>query len=428
MGMGPQGAWGDRLGRCPVLAAVMFTTACAMEGPDVTEATPERADSAGTEIVTNRPVPGDAPPRWTVGSAPRVVIGETPGAEPEYQFAHVASALTLSDGRIVVLDGGAAEVRWYSPDGDYLYGAGGRGQGPGEFTAARAVYAGPGDTLIVEDARSGKHVFFSPEGEVVREDFPDARTPAALPRFVECASQMLPDRSLLTCVPEAGEPPPNPYPDPGRLRDMRRLVRVSRDRSTVDTLGLWGGVEQFGIVANGRTQFAMHPHYSRTHLAASRGPLRIAIALNPEYSIEIWTPDGRLERIVRREDARRAPTDEERRTAREALAIFAGGDDALANRFMAEVPEPSAIPAVQGLAFSTSGNLFVARTPWSERSATMGEWDIFDATGRWTGTVELPARFRPTEVGPDYLLGVMTDDLDIQSVQLLDLERPGGAR
>ena len=61
--------------------------------------------------------------------------------------------------------------------------------------------------------------------------------------------------------------------------------------------------------------------------------------------------------------------------------------------------------------------------PWSERSVTMGEWDIFDATGRWTGTVELPARFRPTEVGPDYLLGVMTDDLDIQSVQLLHLNR-----
>lgn len=387
----------------------------------------ERVDSAGTEIVTSPSKPEGEPAAWTVGTTPRVSIGQDPDADPAYQFAQVGSTLTLSDGRIVVVDGASSEVRWFSPSGEHLHTSGGRGQGPGEFTYAARAYRRTGDTLAVENRPRIKHVLFSPEGDLVREEVQDFESLLAFGPFMECGSRSLPDQSLVTCVQEAGRPAPVPDPGPGLLRNVHRFVRIPWDMSGVDTLGLNGGIEQFGIAAGERTSFAVHPFHSRTWMAVAENPLRIGIARNPHYSIEIWTPEGHLERIIRRAGARRAPSETELRAAQNVLPLYATGDEALAARFVAEVPSPDSIPAVQGLVFSRSGELFVARTPWLRDATTVGEWDIFDPTGRWSGTLQLPPRFRITEVGTDYLLGIATDELDVQSIEVWDLHRPAGS-
>lgn len=52
-------------------------------------------------------------------------------------------------------------------------------------------------------------------------------------------------------------------------------------------------------------------------------------------------------------------------------------------------------------------------------------WTVFDPEGRQLGTPQLPPRFRFTDVGADYVLGVAQDDLDVQQVQMYRLDRRG---
>ena len=52
-------------------------------------------------------------------------------------------------------------------------------------------------------------------------------------------------------------------------------------------------------------------------------------------------------------------------------------------------------------------------------------WNVFDPEGVLVARVELPENFNPTEIGPDYVLGVGWDDLNIEYVRLYALTRGG---
>ena len=55
-----------------------------------------------------------------------------------------------------------------------------------------------------------------------------------------------------------------------------------------------------------------------------------------------------------------------------------------------------------------------------------GLHDLFRPDGVYLGTVKLPHGLRVMEIGADYVLGVATDDLDIQYVHLYGLDRGFG--
>jgi hypothetical protein len=54
---------------------------------------------------------------------------------------------------------------------------------------------------------------------------------------------------------------------------------------------------------------------------------------------------------------------------------------------------------------------------------TPTEWSVFDPKGRWQGTVELPARFVPVDIGSKDILGFGRGDGGIEEVWLVDLDR-----
>jgi hypothetical protein len=88
-------------------------------------------DSAGVRIVENaRPVwaPAEA---LRLSLSPALVIGTRP--EPSYELSRVAGAARLSDGRIVIADGGSLQLRFFDSQGVFSNAVGGPGEGPGEF-------------------------------------------------------------------------------------------------------------------------------------------------------------------------------------------------------------------------------------------------------------------------------------------------------
>jgi len=198
-------------------------------------------------------------------------------------------------------------------------------------------------------------------------------------------------------------------------------------------LGILGGIEQWRMEVSGQAcrqripspvclRATLHPFYSVGHSATGGAVPRIAIALNPEYVIEIWTLDGRLERLVRRQGARRQPSDTERAEADAQVSNWAAGDEALLNRFLAEMEMPDSIPAVYDLKIGAEGDIWVLREGTLE-SQPEALYDIFDAKGRFLGEMRFPREFRVQEIGVDYILGVSRDENDVPFVEGYSLGR-----
>jgi hypothetical protein len=379
-------------------------------------------DSAGTEIVlVSAPALGSADAEW-VSPQPVLSIGETAGSNPEMQFSRITDVGRLSDGRIVVLEGQGSEIRWFDADGRHLLTQGGEGGGPGEFNRAWSFVRTRGDTVVVEDQQRVKHVFFGRDGDFIGESLQDHGAFLAMGPWGECGDFPLPDQSRVVCQTEEGEP--TGPAELGHHRRFNRYVRVPWDLSRIDTLGLYGGIESWGVEMGGHTRFAVHPFYSRTEISAGGDPLRIAIAVNPDYRIEIWTPEGRLERVVLRENARLAATPEEASWAKDNLNGFALLDEALVNRVRAEIPMPDSLPAIVDLVMGESGDLWVRRTyMWEPEGDAI--WDVFNRRGQLLGVATLPGRFVLHEIGQDYLLGVRYDEFDVPYVEMYDLRRRG---
>ena len=94
-------------------------------------------DSSGVRIIENAR-PGWAPGKaWTLSASPLLEIG--PAGGPEYVFSRIASATRLRDGRIVVAERAALQLRFFSATGRHLRTVGAKGQGPGEFSEPHTI-------------------------------------------------------------------------------------------------------------------------------------------------------------------------------------------------------------------------------------------------------------------------------------------------
>ena len=124
-------------------------------------------DSAGITITENA---SDAMARaavWAIDSVPLLTIGD-PGGDAAHQLYRARGAARLSDGRIVVLNAGTSELRFFDANGKHLRTVGRKGEGPGEFRLPFPLLHLPFDTLAVWDSRPQRVTIFSPDGEMVR--------------------------------------------------------------------------------------------------------------------------------------------------------------------------------------------------------------------------------------------------------------------
>lgn len=88
------------------------------------------------------------------------------------------------------------------------------------------------------------------------------------------------------------------------------------------------------------------------------------------------------------------------------------------------MPLPEAFPAFEGVLADALGFLWVEdyRLPGEPSPA----WTVFDPEGRVLGLVELPPALTVFEIGEDYVLGRVSDELGIEYVRLWPLDRSDG--
>ncbi len=376
-------------------ACLPVALACQTEAAPVSDVPYATRDSAGIVIAENTGLPS-AEDSWVVEAEPFLSIGGVSAAPPA-QFTVVTQAARFGDGRIAVLETETSELRFFDAEGEHLRTAGGRGEGPGEFHYATTFARLPGDTLLVE--AMDRYISFASNGDHVGEWRIDSSDLVERERVGCGPSALLADGSMLLCEPAQ---PEADHRWGSRL--VAQLLRATPDGTEVP-LGFYVGADEGVLFSSG------------TWVASGGSPMIVAILNNPEYSIEVWSPQGRLMRIIRRLDGRRAPTDRE---------VEAAMEMAMRPPPMGPAPArpdiPDLVPAALGLTVGSQGDIWVRRAPLRG----MQDESVFDAfgrEGRFRGEVRFDGYFWLYEVGDDYLLGVRLDEMGVPHIQLHRLVR-----
>ncbi len=141
-----------------------------------------------------------------------------------------------------------------------------------------------------------------------------------------------------------------------------------------------------------------------------------------EPSIERWDTDGELSRLIRWAIPERRVSDEDQRRFREAYSVAPRYYEPAAwARYLREIPFPERMPLYRRLLVDTGQKLWAERyrPPWEEGSS----WYVFDEQGAWLGEVDTPPSLYVFEIATDYLLGRYRDELDVQSIVMMPLDR-----
>ncbi|MBE0591257.1 MAG: hypothetical protein IH616_02515 [Gemmatimonadales bacterium] len=401
---------------CSVVAGVTATAlllaACA--GGEAAGSGVTVRDSAGIEIVESTTGAWGEDSGWKVADVPDVDIGVLEGAE-EYQLFQVRDARRLADGRIVIANGGTNELRFYDARGRHLSSTGRDGEGPGEFKGLGWIRPFRGDSLAVYDFNLGRISVFDGDGRFARTL---KIAPVGEASFV-IGEDVFADGVVLAKSPLifAG----------GFESGLNRRDEVYHTHSPtgerLDSLGAFPGPEQFietGGSGNRRFVAITSLPFGRTPTAEAFGT-QFCFGASDTYEIACYERKGTLVRLIRRLAPPRpvTPADVDAWVRSDLAEIEDADARRDAERRYAEMPLPETMPAYATFTFDASGDLWVRE--FTVGDVTAWPWTVFDRQGRMLGTVTLPAEFRVTQVGNDFVLGLWHDDFEVEHVRLYGL-------
>lgn len=417
------------------LTAVLLLLGCADAGRPEAAASCEaplgtigfaRMDSAGVRVVANRTPAWDASAAPRVGAEPVLTIGVTEG-DAAYEFGSVAAATRMSDGRIVVGDGQARQLKAFDDAGRFLETVGGRGSGPGEYRTIFAIVRAAGDTLWVNDPGNQRVNKLDPALALVEtiplRSIPWSRRPAqpggrpTTGRTQLLVRGVFEDGSLLTTNRASRQVQ---LEVTNVSRDSLVLRRVHPGSGATDSLGLILGVQRYEVFTHdGSVWFGDAPLGYGQSLAVSDDRYYTGDAYR--FEIEERAPDGRLVGLIRLCEEPAAIDDALiEQVIQERLAAFPPEVRADEEQALRAIPRPTMAPSFLDLRVDAAGRL------WARDFTFPGEaqlWKVFDREGRWLGEVETPPELAILEIGEDYLLGRHTNELDVQSVRVHALRR-----
>ncbi len=395
------------------LAALILTSACSSDAPAGPVATVR--DSAGITIVENADLELADGGGFSLTSEPLVQIGTLNGPE-ETQLYGVRGASRLSDGRIALVNSQAPDLRIFGSDGEYLATHGRKGEGPGEFQTPSLVGLLPGDTIVVVDWRLKAIDLFHPdegfiEGAIATPELQGFLIPAG----------MFADGTVISLQMLQGD-----FKE-GFARRPVHYRSVGRDGNLRTDFGEFPGDE---TVLKARTEgdamfmtVASVPFGKGAKRAV--GPHVFYYGSQDTYEIRAIDQDGTLTRLIRLDrpvmevlpehveadislSLEMAETEDQARTIRQ-------------NR--QDMPVPGVHPAYGEIYADVLGWLWVEdyRLPGND----VPTFTIFDGEGRLAGSITLPEGLRVLEIGEDYLIGLLRDELEVEHVAVYGLTRPG---
>lgn len=349
------------------------------------------------------------PAAWRIASAPTLTIGARDGAGGTVLY-RIVDAVRLSDGRITAWSAGDQALLYFDESGRFLRSVGGEGGGPGEFRAGYGLTRLPGDSVCLYDLVQQRVTFFDEAGNLA--GVVSFRPPEPLRSALYVGR--LRDGSHLI---REGVNPLHSGAGPGLHRTEAWISRYGPTGRYLGRVLRFRGAE---TLVTGRG--AGSAPFGRTTLTVLSPP-HLVIGFADSWSLDYFNLDGDLEKVVTKdvEPSEVTDADIDRYEGRLRRRTSQGSQP------LADLEFPETHPVFDHALADAQGNVWVRQHQPAATDAP-STWSIFGPGGEWLTDVQTPARYRLTDVGDDYVLGVWRDELDVQVLRVYELVKPKRTR
>ncbi len=281
------------------------------------------------------------------------VIGESD--DPEKAFSQLSSFVVDDEDIIYALDFKEQKIKVFDDSGNFIRAFGEKGQGPGELQMPASIHLAPDSQLVVNDALSRKIVFFTKQGKYI--DHISYATRMQLSNLLMDAQGNFLARELKLEGQEM-------------FFEIVKMDSEMNSLFSLDKMGFPVPVPGSGNKINMMDMIAIYQIDSMGNIYYGR---------NREYEINIYTPEGKLVKSVRKEFQPQKITDEDKEEMLGRLDSVSG----MAPVNLREMFEfPKMFPPFQYFSVDEADRIIV-RT-W-EKGKEHDEFvhDIFDSEGRF---------------------------------------------
>lgn len=351
-------------------------------------------------------------PVWILADSPTVEIGAREGAAP-YLFENVVDVEFTDDGQLVIADAGSSAIRVFAADGDFVREFGGRGEGPGEFRTLSEIWVASYDTLGAWDSGARRLTYFGPDGGVRTSPIDPAVFDTLGHANLDLGIGRLSDGSVVLGALRFG------------AEDFTGTDRVAVLRFTPD--GQFAGQigEGTGLVRRlfeGGSRKAPIPYSPFPYFAVEGESVYHIVDAEPK--VKVWSLDGtnELSFPAVEHDLESAWTDLHDSLEARNAEYF--------SELYPLVSPPEEAAQLAGLVVDSEGRIWTKQYEPRTDSFWLGDggrvsggtWWVSDSNGELLAEVQLPGSFSPYQVVDDRVVGVATDSLGVQTVQVWRLE------
>lgn len=293
-------------------------------------------------------------------------IGQDDGPD-EYLIPGVQSLTVDESGNSYALMTGEETVRVYSANGAYSHNIGRRGAGPGELFGAAGVNVAEDGNIWIPSTQLQRLSVFKPDGEFLH----DIRFSLVPPLFIQTTEDGFTGIHFGVL----------PTEDPTLIGLQFHLRRFNTDGDTLNTLftteiQIDATDLQLGGIAD---KFPLYTIDSQGRIWQTRSRTDI-------YEVNVWNPEGSLDRVVEKEFEKLAKSEEEIEEEREIVRRAMAQAGADASNFSYD-PDPYR-PATGLPYFDPRGYVWVQTS--KPESTDTNVFDLFDMEGKYIQRVEIP--------------------------------------
>ncbi|MYK69443.1 MAG: hypothetical protein F4020_07910 [Gammaproteobacteria bacterium] len=381
-------------------------------------------------------------PKWREDERPRLSqrpvlqIGTAGGGQGTV-LHDVVDAIRLEDGAVVVANAGSSEIRFFGPAGEFLYSVGQGGDGPGDFQRLMALgYIEQDRMLLAFDHWTARVTEYGRDGNFVRTFAPAT---AEGGRASDRARRLIPlgwlRSGTLVARREIRDPAATaPRGDGESLLTSRGTVYLGFfDRDGRPTAGVDGlpGDERVARVGVSGTQVFLSSvpvPFLKTFEGAAAAD-RVVVGNTERLDLRVYDASGDLVLIIRRPGPPREVGAGDRQAWIDGQ-LSGVSDPVIRNRQRRQYERmdfPSTMPSFRSVDLDDDGQIWVEEFDPAASPSDESRWSVYDGRGQRLGQIAMPPRFRPLEIGRNYVLGVWKDGLGIEYVRLYRLAAPEGA-
>jgi len=310
------------------------------------------------KIIQNKKRPN--PPKGTPSKLKlelETVIGESD--DPDKAFSQLGSFVVDDNAIIYALDFKEQKIKVFDAEGQFVRSFGEKGQGPGELQMPAGIHLAPGNELAVDDALAKKMVYFTKEGKYIREV--SYATRLALVNLLMDPFGSFIGREMKLEGQEM-------------FFDVVKLDNEMKSLFSLDKIGFPIPIPGSGNKINLMDMISIYQFDSSGNIYYGR---------NRDYEINMYTPEGKLVKSIRKEFQPQKITEEDKEEILGRMDSFANMGPV---NFREMFEFPKMFPPFQLFTLDENDRIFV-RT-W-EKGQEEDEFvhDIFDPEGRFIAQV-----------------------------------------